>query len=125
MAEWIIFHRLYVTRYNAFMDVCPAGFKHLLDELGIISCARKVHRRSMVAFEATEDIACGDKLSDRDFAILRIHRLHVARLLFKVAALYSDYQTNSLDPYEASILSNSLRIDVGRLVSVKYEQSAL
>lgn len=120
-----MFHRLYVRRYNAFIDMCPAGFKPVLDELGILSCERTVRRKRMVAFEATDDIARTLKITDQDAYVISAYRLKVVEFIVKVATVYKDYPTKPLDPYEAWLLRDWLGIDVGYYLTVSYEQDAL
>lgn len=125
LAEWILFHRFYVNRYNAFMDVCPAGFKFILDELGIVSCDRKINRKNMVVFEATDDIARGQKIADHDCFVISLYRKRCVDLVIKVATLYRDYPVKPLEPYEAYLLSDWLGIDIGVYIPIKFSENTL
>lgn len=125
LAEWIMFHRLYVKPYNAFIDVCPAGFKPILNELGILSCERRINRRPMIAFEATEDIARPRKISDQDAYVISAYKHKVIAFIIKVSTVYADFPTNPLEPYEAWLLSDWLGMDVAYYISVKYNENAL
>lgn len=120
-----MFHRLYVKRYNAFIDMCPAGFKPVLDELGILSCERIVKRRRMIAFESTENIARTEKITEKDAYVMSAYRLKVIEFIVKVATVYKDYPTQPLSQYEAWLLRDWLGIDVGYYLTVSYEQNAL
>ncbi len=125
LAEWIIFHRLYVTPYNAFIDMCPAGFKSVLLDLGIVSCDRRVRRKAMVAFEAGDDIKRTGQLTDNDAYIICAYKHKAIEFIVKVATVYKDYPTRPIQPYEAWLLSDWLGIDVGYYLTVNCEENAL
>ncbi len=125
LAEWIIFHRLFVTRFNEFIDLCPLGFKYVLDELDILSCEKVYRRKRVLAFEATTELRRPGTLTMDDAGILIRYRPNVVAFLHKVASLYPGCATRPLSEYEAWLLSGWLKVDFGRYLAVKYDKGAL
>ncbi len=107
------------------MDMCPAGFKDTLDELGILTCEKKVARRNMIVFEATEELIRPNTISMSDMYLVSVYKTRIIALLIKTASIYKDARVNALSAYEAFLLNDWLGLSVGMYVPIKYENKAL